>query len=86
MSGAGSFKFNCTFSSFRTDAADSPANAGSSALATGLVLAVLHRGRLFRRGQDEGQAKERIRPYVWRRASAALEALNRPGTPRSERS
>src|SRR5271155_5354162 len=24
---------------------------------------------------DEGQAKERLRPYVWRRASAALEAL-----------
>jgi 8-oxo-dGTP diphosphatase len=25
---------------------------------------------------DEGHAKERLRPYVWRRASAALEALN----------
>lgn len=24
---------------------------------------------------DEGQAKERLRPYVWRRVSAALEAL-----------
>jgi NAD(P)-dependent dehydrogenase (short-subunit alcohol dehydrogenase family) len=24
---------------------------------------------------DEGQARERLRPYVWRRASAALEAL-----------
>jgi 8-oxo-dGTP pyrophosphatase MutT (NUDIX family) len=24
---------------------------------------------------DEGQAKERLRPYVWRRASAALDAL-----------
>jgi len=24
---------------------------------------------------DEGQAKERLRPYVWRRASTALEAL-----------
>ena len=24
---------------------------------------------------DEGRAKERLRPYVWRRASAALEAL-----------
>jgi 8-oxo-dGTP pyrophosphatase MutT (NUDIX family) len=24
---------------------------------------------------DEGQAKERLRPYVWRRASAALEAM-----------
>jgi ADP-ribose pyrophosphatase YjhB (NUDIX family) len=24
---------------------------------------------------DEGQSKERLRPYVWRRASAALEAL-----------
>ena len=24
---------------------------------------------------DEGQAKERLRPYVWRRASAVLEAL-----------
>jgi len=24
---------------------------------------------------DEGQANERLRPYVWRRASAALEAL-----------
>ena len=24
---------------------------------------------------DEGQAKERLRPYVWRRASSALEAL-----------
>jgi 8-oxo-dGTP diphosphatase len=24
---------------------------------------------------DEGQAKECLRPYVWRRASAALEAL-----------
>jgi 8-oxo-dGTP diphosphatase len=24
---------------------------------------------------DEGQAKELLRPYVWRRASAALEAL-----------
>jgi 8-oxo-dGTP diphosphatase len=24
---------------------------------------------------DEGQAKERLRPYAWRRASAALEAL-----------
>jgi 8-oxo-dGTP diphosphatase len=25
--------------------------------------------------RDEGQAKERLRPFVWRRASAALEAL-----------
>jgi hypothetical protein len=24
---------------------------------------------------DEGQAKERLRPYVWRRVSAALDAL-----------
>jgi 8-oxo-dGTP diphosphatase len=24
---------------------------------------------------DEGQAKERLRPYIWRRASVALEAL-----------
>ena len=24
---------------------------------------------------DEGHAKERLRPYVWRRASSALEAL-----------
>ena len=38
---------------------------------------------------DEGQAKERLRPYVWRRASAALEALGtgghdicRTGTPK----
>jgi 8-oxo-dGTP pyrophosphatase MutT (NUDIX family) len=30
---------------------------------------------------DEGQAKERLRPYVWRRASAALEALE-TGQPR----